>query len=89
MPYQLQWRYHALNRPFHEAIYAGTHNRYLMEQAQSLYSRLAPYRPCTIFQGADQCRHGRRCIRIDLAQSEGRVLTHQRMRPRKHLDQRR
>ncbi len=36
--------YHALNKPFHEAIYAGTHNRYLMEQAQFLYNRLAPYR---------------------------------------------
>jgi DNA-binding GntR family transcriptional regulator len=36
--------YHTFNRPFHEAIYAGTHNRYLMEQAQFLYNRLAPYR---------------------------------------------
>jgi DNA-binding GntR family transcriptional regulator len=36
--------YHALNKPFHEAIYAGSHNRYLMDQAQSLYRRLAPYR---------------------------------------------
>ena len=36
--------YFALNRTFHAAIYAGTHNRYLMEQASSLYGRLAPYR---------------------------------------------
>lgn len=36
--------YHALNRPFHLAIYAGTHNRYLIDQAQSLYNRLSPYR---------------------------------------------
>jgi DNA-binding GntR family transcriptional regulator len=36
--------YHALNKPFHEAIYAGSHNCYLMEQAESLYRRLAPYR---------------------------------------------
>jgi DNA-binding GntR family transcriptional regulator len=36
--------YHALNKPFHEAIYAGTHNGYLMEQARHLYHRLAPYR---------------------------------------------
>jgi DNA-binding GntR family transcriptional regulator len=36
--------YHELNRPFHEAIYAGTHNGYLMDHAQSLYNRLAPYR---------------------------------------------
>jgi DNA-binding GntR family transcriptional regulator len=36
--------YHELNRPFHEAIYAGTHNRYLMDQAKYLYNRLSPYR---------------------------------------------
>ncbi len=36
--------YHALNRPFHEAIYAGAHNEYLMNLATSLYDRLAPYR---------------------------------------------
>jgi len=36
--------YHALNRTFHEAIYAGSHNRYLMEQASALHDRLAPYR---------------------------------------------
>lgn len=36
--------YHALNRPFHDAIYEGTHNRYLMDQARYLYVRLAPYR---------------------------------------------
>ena len=36
--------YHALNKPFHEAIYAGSHNNYLKEHARSLYDRLAPYR---------------------------------------------
>jgi DNA-binding GntR family transcriptional regulator len=36
--------YHELNRPFHEAIYAGTRNSYLMDQAKYLYDRLAPYR---------------------------------------------
>lgn len=36
--------YHALNKVFHEAIYAGSHNRYLMDQASALYDRLAPYR---------------------------------------------
>src|SRR5205085_4675001 len=35
--------YHALNRNFHEVIYAGSHNRYLMEQAAALHDRLAPY----------------------------------------------
>jgi len=36
--------YHALNKSFHEAIYAGSHNQYLRAQASALYDRLAPYR---------------------------------------------
>jgi DNA-binding GntR family transcriptional regulator len=36
--------YHELNKSFHEAIYAGSHNDYLKEQAVALYGRLAPYR---------------------------------------------
>ncbi|HEY7244257.1 MAG TPA: GntR family transcriptional regulator [Xanthobacteraceae bacterium] len=36
--------YHALNKSFHELIYAGAHNQYLRQQAGSLYDRLAPYR---------------------------------------------
>ena len=36
--------YHALNKSLHEAIYAGSHNRYLNQQACALYDRLAPYR---------------------------------------------
>src|SRR5262249_57529231 len=36
--------YHELNKTFHEAIYAGSHNKYLMDQAKALYDRLAPYR---------------------------------------------
>jgi DNA-binding GntR family transcriptional regulator len=36
--------YHELNKWFHEAIYTGSHNDYLKEQAIALYSRLAPYR---------------------------------------------
>ena len=36
--------YHELNKWFHEAIYAGSHNDYLKEQAIALYGRLAPYR---------------------------------------------
>jgi DNA-binding GntR family transcriptional regulator len=36
--------YHALNKTFHEAIYAGSHNHYLRDQAVTLYDRLAPYR---------------------------------------------
>ena len=36
--------YHALNKSFHEVIYAGSHNQYLREQACTLYDRLAPYR---------------------------------------------
>jgi DNA-binding GntR family transcriptional regulator len=36
--------YHQLNKSFHEAIYAGSHNGYLRDQAIALYGRLAPYR---------------------------------------------
>jgi DNA-binding GntR family transcriptional regulator len=36
--------YHALNKKFHEAIYLGSHNNYLIDQAIALYDRLAPYR---------------------------------------------
>src|SRR5262245_44065522 len=36
--------YHALNKTFHDAIYAGSHNQYLRAQASALYDRLAPYR---------------------------------------------
>ena len=36
--------YHALNKTFHDAIYAGSHNQYLRSQASALYDRLAPYR---------------------------------------------
>jgi DNA-binding GntR family transcriptional regulator len=32
------------NEAFHEAIYAGSHNGFLIEQARSLYRRLRPYR---------------------------------------------
>jgi DNA-binding GntR family transcriptional regulator len=36
--------YHALNKTFHDVIYAGSHNQYLRSQASALYDRLAPYR---------------------------------------------
>jgi DNA-binding GntR family transcriptional regulator len=36
--------YHALNKTFHDVIYAGSHNQYLRTQASALYDRLAPYR---------------------------------------------
>ncbi len=36
--------YHAMNKVLHEAIYAGSHNSYLIDQASVLYNRLAPYR---------------------------------------------
>jgi DNA-binding GntR family transcriptional regulator len=36
--------YQVLNKDFHEAIYAATHNSYLQSQASALYDRLAPYR---------------------------------------------
>jgi DNA-binding GntR family transcriptional regulator len=36
--------YYVKNEAFHEAIYAGSHNQFLIEQARSLYRRLRPYR---------------------------------------------
>jgi DNA-binding GntR family transcriptional regulator len=36
--------YYVRNEAFHEAIYAGSHNQFLIEQARSLYRRLRPYR---------------------------------------------
>lgn len=36
--------YHALNKTFHQVIYAGSRNHYLRDQATALYNRLAPYR---------------------------------------------
>jgi DNA-binding GntR family transcriptional regulator len=36
--------YYVKNEAFHEAIYAGSHNQFLVSQARSLYRRLRPYR---------------------------------------------
>ncbi len=36
--------YYAANVTFHEAIYAGCHNRFLAEQTRALRNRLSPYR---------------------------------------------
>jgi DNA-binding GntR family transcriptional regulator len=36
--------YYVRNEAFHQAIYAGSHNHFLIEQARSLYRRLRPYR---------------------------------------------
>ncbi|HEY5720167.1 MAG TPA: GntR family transcriptional regulator, partial [Gammaproteobacteria bacterium] len=36
--------YYEANVAFHEAIYAGCHNRFLAEQTRALRNRLAPYR---------------------------------------------
>lgn len=36
--------YYYRNEAFHEAIYAGSHNQFLIEQTRSLYRRLRPYR---------------------------------------------
>ena len=37
-------RYFHCNKNFHEAIYAGSQNGFLQEQAQQLHRRLRPYR---------------------------------------------
>ena len=36
--------YYYRNETFHEAIYAGSHNQFLIEQTRALYRRLRPYR---------------------------------------------
>ncbi|MYM39313.1 GntR family transcriptional regulator [Duganella qianjiadongensis] len=36
--------YYYKNELFHEAIYAGSHNQFLIEQTRALYRRLRPYR---------------------------------------------
>jgi DNA-binding GntR family transcriptional regulator len=36
--------YYSLNETFHQAIYAGSHNHFLIQQTHSLYRRLRPYR---------------------------------------------
>jgi DNA-binding GntR family transcriptional regulator len=36
--------YYYKNEVFHEAIYAGSHNQFLIEQTRALYRRLRPYR---------------------------------------------
>jgi len=46
-------RYDEYNKNFHLAIYAGTHNAFLAEQAAGLRLRLAPFRRAQ-FQGPDR-----------------------------------
>jgi DNA-binding GntR family transcriptional regulator len=36
--------YYYRNEAFHEAIYAGSHNQFLIDQTRALYRRLRPYR---------------------------------------------
>jgi DNA-binding GntR family transcriptional regulator len=36
--------YYYKNEAFHEAIYAGSHNQFLIDQTRNLYRRLRPYR---------------------------------------------
>ncbi|MDP4023819.1 GntR family transcriptional regulator [Methylobacterium sp. NEAU 140] len=48
--------YDRLNRAFHEALYAGTHNAFMAEQALALRERLAAFR-------RTQLRHGDRIRR--------------------------
>lgn len=43
--------YDRLNRFFHEALYAGTHNSFLAEQALALRERLAAFRRTQLRQG--------------------------------------
>ncbi|MBD8907968.1 GntR family transcriptional regulator [Methylorubrum zatmanii] len=48
--------YDALNRSFHEALYRGTHNGFMAEQALAIRARLSAFR-------RTQLRHGARILR--------------------------
>jgi DNA-binding GntR family transcriptional regulator len=50
--------YDRLNRAFHEALYAGTHNGFLAEQALALRERLGAFRRTQLRQG-DRIRRSR------------------------------
>jgi DNA-binding GntR family transcriptional regulator len=58
--------YYARNEAFHEAIYAGSHNQFLVGQARGLYRRLRPYRRLQL--------RVRDRVRNSYAEHEGLVL---------------
>jgi DNA-binding GntR family transcriptional regulator len=58
--------YYVRNEAFHEAIYAGSHNQFLVGQARGLYRRLRPYRRLQL--------RVRDRVRNSYAEHEGLVL---------------
>lgn len=63
--------YDRLNRAFHEALYAGTHNGFLAEQALALRERLAAFRRTQLRQGDRIHRSREEHGEILAAMSEG------------------
>jgi DNA-binding GntR family transcriptional regulator len=51
--------YDRLNWRFHDAIYEGTHNAYIVEQAKALRERMAAFRRAQLRQGGrpERSRH--------------------------------
>ncbi|MEO6959673.1 MAG: GntR family transcriptional regulator [Burkholderiaceae bacterium] len=48
--------YQRLNREFHVAIYAGSHNSYLFKQASGLFDRLGAYRTYELYRAGELTR---------------------------------
>ena len=53
--------YYYKNEVFHEAIYAGSHNQFLIEQTRNLYRRLRPYRRLQL-RVRDRLANSYRCL---------------------------
>ncbi|MGU3538577.1 GntR family transcriptional regulator [Methylobacterium sp. A54F] len=73
--------YDGLNRAFHEALYAGTHNGFMAEQALALRSRLSAFRRTQLRQGErirrSRAEHGE--ILAAIAEGDGEAAA-RRMR---------
>ncbi len=71
-------RYVALNRHFHEMLYAASHNRYVHTQARSIFARLAPYRRQILLRpgqlGVSQMQHERIAAAVLVGDAEAADL---------------
>jgi len=79
--------YQRLNRPFHIAIYEGSHNSYLCAQATALYDRLAPYRTYELHRPGELMRvfqeHG---AIVDAINARDGALAYQLLKDHAMLD---